>query len=720
MMKFLFTLFSMVYLFPALGNETPFTYSFFVNSNMPGNYFFSSIDYTGNSWIKNKKKKLPVSSNQFFTPGNSLQLEYINGSNGSWNAIIEKPSIRGQDIFVSPTRLSFRIFIASRNTNLSNLPKVQLGNKDSVYTQAVDILSYGNIKGGQWIEISIPLSAFLNTNADNLPVKFRFIRFLQNDRDGQKHVLFLDDIELLPDVSRSTINAIPKINNATGYERHVDITWDKVTDPSIKYIKVYRKEGEGEFRPVGIQIPQISRYADYTGEPGKNYSYRISFLDHAFSETTSSSIVNASTKMMSDEELLTMVQEAAFRYYWEGAEPNSGLALENIPGKRHMIASGASGFGMMAIIAAVNRGFISREEAVNRFLKIVNFLKKTETYHGAFAHFINGLNGKTIPFFGKRDNGADLVETSFLVQGLLTAREFFDGSTANEKLIVQSVNEIWEKIEWNWFRKTADSKFLYWHWSPDQEWIINHKLIGWNETMITYLLAMASPKYAIPSEMYYSGWANTDSIGRAYRINWGRTDHGSNYSNNNNYFGVQLPVGVNNGGPLFFIHYSYMGPDPKQITDKYTNYFLNNRNIALINYRYCLENPKNFEGYGEGMWGLTASDGPYRYSADEPVLHQDKGKIAPTGAIASMPYLPDESIEALKTYYRKYGHFLWGEYGFKDAFSLEDNWCSEIYMGLNQAPMVVMIENYRTGFIWRTFMKSPEIRKVLLYLQQSQ
>jgi hypothetical protein len=235
--------------------------------------------------------------------------------------------------------------------------------------------------------------------------------------------------------------------------------------------------------------------------------------------------------------------------------------------------------------------------------------------------------------------------------------------------------------------------------------------------MVTYLLAIASPTHPVPAGMYYSGWANQDSTGIKYRSNWGQTTNGSKYANDNTYFGIKLDVGVSNGGPLFFTHYSYMGYDPHFITDRYTNYFTNNQNIAKINYRYCVENPKHFKGYGESAWGLTASDGPFDYSADEPVPGQDCGKIAPTGAISSFPYTPGESMKALKNYYYNYGKFLWGEYGFKDAFDLTNNWCSEIYMGLNQAPMVVMIENYRTGLIWKLFMQNPEIQSGLKKLE---
>jgi hypothetical protein len=394
------------------------------------------------------------------------------------------------------------------------------------------------------------------------------------------------------------------------------------------------------------------------------------------------------------------------------------MAKENIPGRQNMIASGASGFGIMALIVGTERGFISRDESVARFVKIVGFLEKAETFHGAYPHFIDGPTGKVEPFFGNRDNGADLVETSFLMQGLLAARQYFAGENDQEKYIRDKITAIWENVEWDWFRKTPDSKFLYWHWSPDQEWIINHNLIGWNETMVTYLLSIASPTHPVPASMYYSGWANQDKTGQEYRSAWGQTKEGSMYSNGNTYFGIKLDVGVSNGGPLFFTHYSYMGYDPHFITDRYTNYFVNNQNIAKINHRYCVQNPNNYKGYGDDAWGLTASDGPFDYSADEPNTRQDHGKLTPTGALGSFPYTPEESMKALKNYYYNHGKFLWGEFGFKDAFDLTHNWCSEIYMGLNQAPMTVMIENYRTGLIWKLFMSNPEIQNGLKNLEK--
>ena len=225
-----------------------------------------------------------------------------------------------------------------------------------------------------------------------------------------------------------------------------------------------------------------------------------------------------------------------------------------------------------------------------------------------------------------------------------------------------------------------------------------------------------APKHSIAPEMYYSGWASQEKLAQDYR-GWGQVPDGRMYTNGNTYFGQDLTVGVSNGGPLFFIHYSYMGLDPHQFTDKYTNYFENNKKMAIINHRYCIENQGGDVGYGDDCWGLTASDFTWSYQAQEPMPHRDNGTIAPTGALASFPYTPEESMKALRNYYRNYGSFLWGEYGFRDAFNLTINWISPLFMGLNQVPIVVIIENYRSGLIWKLFMSHPDVQNGLRKLE---
>lgn len=688
---------------------------------MEGNYFYSDARAEGGSELTSVNNKLPVSKNVFHTPGNALQLQYKNASNGKWRATIFRREIRGQDHFKKASFFSFWMMVDEHITSAKDFPYIQFMFFDSTLTPPFAV-STSSVK--EWQRIVVPSDIIRTfetkpfTFESDKPSDVIGVVFSQQPgTDSKQYTIYIDDMQFLSSDSSISLASIPIITGAKGYAKHCDISWKQVNDRNVHLVKIFRSENGKDYTNIGVQYPYINRYTDYTGETGKKYFYKISFVNESFDETKRSLPVTASTRYMNDEELITMVQEACFRYYWEAAERNSGLAKENIHGRQNMIASGASGFGIMALLVGTERKFITRKESVERFVTIVNFLDKAETFHGAYPHFVDGPTGKAEPFFGTRDNGADLVETSFLMQGLLAARQYFSGKDANETLIRNKINKIWRKVEWSWFRQYPGSKFLYWHWSPDQGWIINHNLIGWNETMVTYLLAIASPTYGVPASMYYTGWANQDSTGQQYRQGWGQTTDGSMYSNGKTYYGVKLDVGVSNGGPLFFTHYSYMGYDPRLINDKYTNYFKNNQNIARINYNYCIENPLHFKGYGDSAWGLTASDGPFSYAADEPVQQQDHAKITPTGAISSFPYLPAEAMKALKNYYFNYGKFLWGEYGFKDSFSPEMNWCSEIYMGLNQAPMVVMIENYRTGLIWKLFMSSPGIREGIQKLE---
>jgi hypothetical protein len=640
--------------FYGFSQEPLYNYIFFNNSRMPGNYFFSKTTATQPSSVINRGQHLPVTTESFHSAGNSLKLDYVNGSNGSWMAGLYRQPVRGQDNFHTIGAFSFYLKIQSPGTSMKHLPALQLMKDDSSLTAKFTLpVKVSN----QWQHVVIPIDQLQAVDASN-PSGIIGVIFSQNGDDGKKHQLYVDDIEFLPVHNNNFIKAIPAITHCKGYPKHIDIAWRAPMDSAVKYIKVYRSENGKAFKSIGIQSPRIQRYADFTGKTGRRYYYKIAFVGQDDKETKASAAKTSVTRKMSDDELLTMVQEACFRYYWEAAEIKSGLAKENIQGRENMIASGAAGFGVMAILAGTHRQFISRQQSVERFLKIVRFLDTAATFHGAYSHFIDGPTGKAEPFFGNKDNGGDLVETSFLLQGLLTARSFFNANNAEEKEIRDKITAIWKKVEWDWYRQYPGSKFLYWHWSPDQAFVINHNLIGWNEVMVTYLLAIASPTHAIPASMYYTGWANQDSTGRKYREGWGATPEGSAYTNGNTYYGIKLDVGVSNGGPLFFTHYSYLGYDPHAITDKYTNYFKNNQDIANINYRYCLANPGKHKGYGDSCWGLTASDGPYHYSANEPVLRQDEGKIAPTGAISSFPYTPEASMKALKNYYNNYGQSM--------------------------------------------------------------
>jgi hypothetical protein len=396
--------------------------------------------------------------------------------------------------------------------------------------------------------------------------------------------------------------------------------------------------------------------------------------------------------LISDDSLLTLIQKKTFGYFWDYAHPVSGLSRERY-GSGDIVTSGGSGFGLMALLVGIEKGFITRQEGFERLNKVVSFLSRSETdkFHGVFPHWMNGTTGKVIPF-GTNDNGGDLVETGFLMQGLLTVREYFKNGNAEEKSMCNSITTLWQNVEWDWYRKD-NQNILYWHWSPDKGWIINMGISGWNEALIIYVLAAASPTHSIPLSVYTQGWARDG----AYPMR-----------NNNTFFGIKLPLGENYGGPLFFAHYSFLGLDPRNLSDQYANYRTQNVAHSLINHAYCKNNPKNYSGYADNCWGLTASDIQDGYSASSPL--NDLGVIAPTAALSSFPYTPEESMKALKFFYYTIGDKLLGDYGFYDAFNLTREWFASSYIAIDQGPIVCMIENYRTGFLWNLFMGNAEVR----------
>jgi hypothetical protein len=399
---------------------------------------------------------------------------------------------------------------------------------------------------------------------------------------------------------------------------------------------------------------------------------------------------------ISDAALLDLIQQQTFKYFWDYGHPVSGLARERSNATPETVTSGGSGFGIMAMVAAVSRGFITRSQAVARLQTIVSFLKNTTPkFHGAFSHWMNGTTGAVVPF-GANDDGADLVETSYLMMGLLTARQFFNGADPAETTLRTDINILWNGVEWDWFRQNG-KKVLYWNWSPNSGFAVNVPVQGWNECLITYVLAASSPTHSIPKAVYDSGFARNGAM-----------------VNNANYYGYQLPLGPPAGGPLFFEHYSFLGINPNNLTDAYANYTTQTKNHTLINYTYCVSNPKGWYGYSDSCWGLTASDIKNGYTASSPT--NDVSYIAPTAAVSSLPYTPTESMKALKFFYYVLGDKIWGQYGFKDAFSLQNLWFADSYLAIDQGPMIVMIENYRSGLLWNLFTGCPEVKTGMLAL----
>jgi len=408
-----------------------------------------------------------------------------------------------------------------------------------------------------------------------------------------------------------------------------------------------------------------------------------------------------------DTALFRLVQQQTFRYFWDGAEPVSGLGRErfhaddNYPyNDKSVVTSGGAGFGVMAILVGIERGFVAREEGRKHLEKIVKFLETADRFHGAWPHWWNGETGKVVPF-GRKDNGGDLVETSFMVQGLLCVRQYFQNGSAEEKALAARTDKLWREVEFDWYRNGKN--VLYWHWSPTYGWEMNFAVRGYNECLIMYVLAASSPTHGVPAEVYHEGWADN---GKIKDIN---TPDGiaANYK-----YKLQMKHQGDawNGGPLFWAHYSYLGLDPRGLKDKYADYWEENKNQALINYQWCVDNPNKFKGYGPNNWGLTSSYSVKGYDGHAPTTKRDIGVISPTAALSSFPYTPDQSMAAMKHWYNDRKDKLWGPYGFYDAFSEQHNWYVPHYLAIDQGPIVVMMENYRSGLLWKLFMSCQEIK----------
>lgn len=410
-----------------------------------------------------------------------------------------------------------------------------------------------------------------------------------------------------------------------------------------------------------------------------------------------------------DDRIFTDVQRTTFNYFWDAAEPISGLARERYhmngvypENDKMIVTSGGSGFGVMAILVGIERGFITRPQAVERFERILAFLESADRFHGAWPHWWNGQTGKTKPF-SRDDDGGDLVETSFLLQGLLCVRQYFKDGNEKEKAIASRIDKLWREVDFDWYRGPISpsggprAAVLYWHWSPNRAWKMNFRVTGYNECAIMYILAAASPTHGVPAEVYHEGWAKGGAI-----------------KNTTTAYGHTLTLSHNGapqyGGPLFWSHYSWLGLDPRGLKDRYADYWEHNKAHTLINYDWCVDNPLKWKGYGPNNWGLTASYSVKFYAAHAPGIQNDKGVISPTAALSSMPYTPEQSMRAMKHWHTAMKDSVYGPYGPYDGFSEHFNWFPKKYLAIDQGPIVVMMENYRTGLLWRLFMSCPEVQ----------
>lgn len=701
---------------PAMAVSNYEAHVVFDNSRAAHSYYYSKTYRVAPSALETVRGHLPLAFDHVHSPPNSLRLKWRSATGGDWSVSIAARPLFGINVFEGDSLILW--LYSPDGLSASDSPRIGLTDSEDHSTPMTALLgTLPQIPAGQWTRVVLPLAGFQVVYRNTADLRFDLshldqILITQSLDDDRPHTLYLDDIRVGPAVEPVLpAPSPPTALTASGFERHVELQWTASESPDVESYRIYRAAAPGdEFVEVGSQRGTFRRYEDFIG-PDAAGRYQVRSVGTSGRESRASNEVSASTHAMSDDELLTMVQRGNFNYYWDGAHPHAGMALEAMPGDENQVALGASGFGIMALLVGIERGFVTREMGSARMTQILEFLRTADRYHGAWSHFLDGRTGRTMAVFGKYDDGGDLVETAFLMQGLLAARQYFDHDTPAERAIRATITSLWEEVEWNWYRDPVDGgNFLLWHWSPDYGFYIHHPLIGWNETLIVYLLAIASPTHAVSASMWHTGWASQSDLAVTYRRGWSRTRDGDRFINGHSYYGIPLAVGEGNGAELFFTQFSFEGFDPRGIHDAYANYFDNNRAIARIAHAYALDNPRRCQGYGADTWGQSAGSfagGARARPAD------DNCTVVVHAALGSMPYTPEESMAALRHYYRDLGPRIWGAYGFSDSFNASEDWYDETYRGLNQAQTVVMIENFRTGLLWRLFMSNPEIAPAL-------
>lgn len=671
---------------------------FFDNSTSAESHYYSRVKSVPPSSIESISGHLPLEKEHFVSAPNALRLSWVSKPRGEWTVEMQPVSWPNRGNTFNGTHLSFWIY-APEVFDPALLPKISLRDGTGGFSLPLALGRFvTTMSPARWMHVSIPLVQFVSGSVKRFdPSRTNEILLSQNGEDGVLHTLFIDDITFY---TPSSVDArkpgAPLHLQARAYERHVDLTWKDAADKSVSQYVIYRAEQGGAYKQVGVQRPGVERFEDFIGIADGNARYRVTARTPLLRESVPSNTISAHTHVMSEEELLSMVEEASFHYYWDGAEKHSGMALESVPGDPDTIAVGGSGFGIMSMVVAADRGFVPREEIVTRLLHITDFLAHADRFHGVWPHFLSGKTGHALPVFGILDDGGDLVETSFLMQGLLTARGYFTRDNASERLLRDRITKLWEGVEWDWYL-TPDKTALWWHWSPHYGYAIANRLQGYNESMITYVLAIASPTHGVPASLYMSGWSAQSNPQHPYPIA-------------NTYYGIHVDVNYTpqSPGPLFFTHYNFFGFDP-HFRDKFTDWFQNSRNISLVQQKYSIENPLHRKDYAANSWGLSAVTGPRGYREFKP-FGEDDGTLAPTASIPAYAYAPEASFAALKHFYRDLGAYTWSVYGFRNAFNEQLDWYAPDQLALNQGPQTIMIENGRTGLLWRCFMSNPEIQ----------
>jgi len=290
--------------------------------------------------------------------------------------------------------------------------------------------------------------------------------------------VIIDACLLLAVTDKVSSSSGPTSLSAEGHDLRIDLVWDRASDTDQDQFNIYRAEqANGPWKMLNVHPHSIHVYSDFIGKNGKTYHYRVTQCfdegtnvgegrdvgEGRGTESAPSEIASATTREMNGEEFLDSMQKACFRYFWDFGHPLSGLAREGFKHERAITTTGGTGFGMVTIMVGAERGFVTREQAAIRLLKMVTFLEeKADRYHGLWSHHLRGDTGETLPFAGREDNGGDIVESAFLIEGMLAVREYFDRGNPVENELRERITRLWQEAEWSWYLQPGD-KMLTWH-----------------------------------------------------------------------------------------------------------------------------------------------------------------------------------------------------------------------------------------------------------------
>jgi hypothetical protein len=690
---------SFILAFPSFTNAQTYPEVWFENSSLPVRYSNSHVTYQGNSWIKNQEHQLPVSDSIFFTPNNALEINYVSGEHGKWAADIQYP--RSQPLqFKDESVVSLKIFVQSE-TSVSELPALEFIQPDSLTSRLIPLRKFiKKFEKNKWLSIEIPIQ---NIALESIEKGIQTIRLVQNSLDGKEHVVFIDQIEIMPTkIPQSPLTSAAVLSTATGFEKHVDLTWKLPLTPSILYIKVYRSTDKENFIPVAIRPIFVKKYSDIVPENEKTYYYKVSWVDYKYQESPLSNALEVKTKTLSDEELIKMVQNANVNYFIDGEEFNSGMQLKNISNQNPLVSVRNTSAGILALISTIKDDFERKELLFKRLEKIVSFLEKAESMHGVFPELLNGRTGKA----NRMEEGVsplvvNLESTGLLMQSLLVAKEYFGQSNEAERQLRARIEKLWRAVEWNAFMK-ENNPYLYSEWSAEEGLNTGTPLSGLGK-MYLYILALASPEFNIDLDSYHQALQHPLKVRKReisledsllieeypeetasilhYR---GMDYYAVPYKNGHTYYGIPLAVG-DVDDPLDEILVGFMALDPRGKEDDFANYFDQIKNLIQIQHRQSLETNTS--------WSST--------------------KLNTVKGIAIYPFNETLALEKIKEYYLKHADLLWTEYGFVREIDFTQNRLVYPKDDLDNALNVIMINNGRTGLIWQLFSQDSAINEIM-------